>query len=111
MNDNSGKNNLFWESFPWQKSDHQAKWLFAKANEEQGLFVLKLEPHAQVEMHSHPWPHHGMVLQGEINIMFKDRQETYKAGEVYCIASGEEHGGRPGPEGCSFIELRKVNLR
>ncbi len=101
------KDKEFWENFPWENSDHQAKWLFTRANENRGLFILKLEPHAQVGMHTHPWPHHGIVIGGELIITCKGEQRSSRVGEIYQIDGGEEHGGRPGSDGCVLLELRK----
>lgn len=102
----------FWQSFPWSNSDHQAKWVLLKNdNSEKGIFILNLLPHAKVENHNHPTLHYGIVLDGELKIVQKDKQKIYKSGEVYFIDKCEVHGGSPGPNGCVLLELRDIEKK
>jgi quercetin dioxygenase-like cupin family protein len=55
------------------------------------LSLVELEPHAVVEMHSHPHEQLGMLLDGELIFTIGDEQQQLKPGDMWRIPGGVAH--------------------
>ncbi len=72
---------------------------------EGSLSLVRLEPGAEVPLHSHPHEQLGIVLEG-VEILLIDGQEHHvRPQQAYVIPGGVEHGGRGGPEGCLALDI------
>jgi quercetin dioxygenase-like cupin family protein len=69
------------------------------------LSLVRLEPDAEVPVHSHPHEQLGLVLEG-VEILLIDGEEHHVLPQqAYVIPGGVEHGGRGGPEGCLALDI------
>src|SRR5262245_19795491 len=55
------------------------------------LSVVRMEPHAVVELHSHPHEQVGMVVRGRMMFFIGTEQKTVGPGDLYRIPGGVEH--------------------
>ena len=53
--------------------------------------LVDLEPHAVVEMHSHPHEQMGLLLEGELTFTIGGETRTLAPGDLWCIPGGVEH--------------------
>jgi len=59
------------------------------------LSYVELAPGSEVPTHSHPHEQGGMVVEGQFEMWIGDERKTMGPGEMYMIAGGVPHGGRP----------------
>jgi quercetin dioxygenase-like cupin family protein len=69
------------------------------------LSLVRLEPDAELPLHSHPHEQLGIVLEGVQILMVGGREHHLQPRQAYAIPGGVEHGGRGGPEGCVVLDI------
>lgn len=62
------------------------------------LSYVEFEPHAVVEMHSHPHEQMGMLLEGELEFIIGDERKVLKPGDMWRIPGGVEHSAIAGDQ-------------
>lgn len=65
--------------------------IYTAAGEQLMISVVEFEPHAVVEMHSHPHEQMGILLEGEMEFIVGDESRVLKPGEMWRIPGGVEH--------------------
>ncbi len=61
----------------------------------------------QNDAHSHPYEVKAMITQGEITVAIAGQATTYRAGDIFSMASGCEHTELCGADGVSYVVGRK----
>jgi quercetin dioxygenase-like cupin family protein len=69
------------------------------------LNLVELEPGAVVPQHSHPHEQMGIVLSGEIVMIFEDGEHPCHAMDAMHIPSGVTHGAYAGAEGAVVLDV------
>ncbi len=79
------------------------------------LSYLEFSPGSMVPTHSHPHEQGGTVIEGRLEMWIGDERKILQPGEMYMIAGGVPHGGRPvdGPAIVldAFYPLREEYLK
>jgi quercetin dioxygenase-like cupin family protein len=69
------------------------------------LSVVRIDPHTEGTLHSHPEEQWGVILEGEC-IRIQDGQEIpAKAGDFWCTRGGVEHSVRTGDKECVVLDI------
>jgi quercetin dioxygenase-like cupin family protein len=78
----------------------------------QGLFgekamlnLVALAPGATVPRHSHPHEQLGVVLRGELNLVFAGHDRRLKEMDAYALPGDLEHEAKAGPEGALVLDV------
>ena len=67
--------------------------------------IVRIEPHAEGSMHSHPEEQWGIMLEGS-GVRTQDGVEhAVKAGDFWRTPGNIVHGLKAGPEGCFVIDV------
>ncbi len=75
------------------------------AGEQAMLSVVRIDPHTQGRIHSHPEEQWGVLLEGEC-IRIQDGVETpAKAGDFWCTPGNTLHGIRTGDVGALVLDI------
>jgi quercetin dioxygenase-like cupin family protein len=69
------------------------------------LNLVELEPGAVVPEHSHPHEQMGIVISGEIVMIFDGEERPCHAMDAMHIPSGVTHGAYAGPEGAVVLDV------
>ena len=69
------------------------------------LNLVELDPGAVVPEHSHPHEQMGIVLSGEIVMIFDGAERPCHAMDAMHIPSGVVHGAYAGPEGAVVLDV------
>ena len=70
--------------------------------------LVERPAHVALDEHTHPFEAHALILEGEIEISCVGRPaETYRAGDVFHLASGVPHTERYGPAGVRYVVGRR----
>ena len=69
------------------------------------LSVLKLEPNAKGQIHSHPEEQWGVLLEGSGTRLQGDEEFPVKAGDFWRTPGGIPHGFIAGDEGARVIDI------
>jgi quercetin dioxygenase-like cupin family protein len=69
------------------------------------LNLVELEPGAVVPQHSHPHEQMGIVISGEIVMVFDDGEHPCHAMDAMHIPSEVAHGAYAGPEGAVVLDV------
>jgi quercetin dioxygenase-like cupin family protein len=65
--------------------------IFTTAGERMMLSFVEFEPHAVVEMHSHPHEQMGLLLEGELTFTIGDNEQVVLPGQMWRIPGGVPH--------------------
>ena len=69
------------------------------------LSIVRIEPHSQGTLHSHPQEQWGVLLEGAL-VRIQDGQEVaMKAGDFWRTPGGVEHSVRTGDEGAVVLDI------
>ena len=69
------------------------------------LSVVRLDPHAEGKLHSHPQEQWGVILEGSI-VRVQDGEEFQaSAGDFWRTPGGVPHTVRAGPEGALILDV------
>ena len=69
------------------------------------LSIVRIEPHSQGTLHSHPQEQWGVLLKGAL-VRIQDGQEVaMKAGDFWRTPGGVEHSVRTGDEGAVVLDI------
>ncbi len=80
----------------------RARALFGNATM---LNLVELDPGAIVPEHSHPHEQMGIVLSGEIVMIFEGEERPCHPMDAMHIPSGVVHGAYAGPEGAVVLDV------
>jgi len=69
--------------------------------------VKSLQPRPLNDEHGHSFAVRGLVLSGTFTIRRSDVAKTYRAGEVFSVAAGQDHSEEIGPDGAEVVVGRK----
>ncbi len=69
------------------------------------LSVLKLEPNAEGQLHSHPEEQWGLVLEGSGLRRQGEEEIPVKTGDFWCTPGGVPHGFKAGSEGARVLDI------
>jgi quercetin dioxygenase-like cupin family protein len=69
------------------------------------LNLVELEPGAVVPQHAHPHEQMGIVISGEIVMIFEDGEHPCHAMDAMHIPSDVTHGAYAGPEGAVVLDV------
>ena len=64
---------------------------FTMAGDKMMLSWVELEPHAIVELHSHPHEQLGLLLEGELTFSIGDDEQRLRPGDMWRIPGGTPH--------------------
>ena len=59
------------------------------------------------DQHGHPFAVRGLVLSGAFTVTQSSITKTYRAGEIFSVAAGEDHSEEIGPDGAEVVVGRK----
>lgn len=79
--------------------------MFPLFGEDAMLNVVDLDPDTALPLHSHPHEQLGIVLSGEITMVFAGEERRLGPDDAYQIPGGVEHGGQAGPQGCRVLDV------
>lgn len=65
--------------------------IFTAAGERMMLSFVEFEPHAVVEMHSHPHEQMGLLLEGELTFTIGDEEHQVHPGQMWRIPGNVAH--------------------
>jgi threonine aldolase/quercetin dioxygenase-like cupin family protein len=68
------------------------------------LNVTDLEPHAEIEPHSHPHEQVGTVVEGAVTLTVDGERHELSAGDAYAVPGGVEHALRAGGAGARLAD-------
>lgn len=103
----------------------QASWVFNLHDETQGiartlaegittrifpgdqamLSVVRIAPHSEGTLHSHPQEQWGVLLEGELVRIQGGEEVAVKAGDFWCTPGGVEHSVRTGDVGAVVLDV------
>ncbi|MSQ19439.1 MAG: cupin [Betaproteobacteria bacterium] len=66
-----------------------------------------IEPNLFNAVHSHPFHVRAQMLEGELVLRWEGKQKTYRAGNIFTMATGCERTEWYGPEGAKFMVGRR----
>lgn len=66
-----------------------------------------LQPRPANEEHGHAYAVRGLVLSGAFTVTQRNITKTYRTGEVFSVAAGQDHSEEIGPAGAEVIVGRK----
>jgi len=69
--------------------------------------VKSLQPRPLNDEHGHSFAVRGLVLSGTFTIRLSDVAKTYRPGEVFSVAAGQDHSEEIGPDGAEVVVGRK----
>lgn len=69
------------------------------------MAVVDVAANGVVPPHSHPHEQAGLVLEGEIEFTIGEETRLLKAGDVYVIPGGVEHGAVAGDSPCKVLDI------
>jgi unsaturated pyranuronate lyase len=79
--------------------------IFTAAGERMMLSLVEFEPHAVVEMHSHPHEQMGLLIEGELTFTIGDEQHLVLPGQMWRIPGGVEHKAVAGDAPVKAIDV------
>ncbi len=106
-------------------TSHSANWLFNLHDETQGIprklaegittrifpgekamiSVVRIEPHSQGTLHSHPQEQWGVLLEGECVRIQGGEEVAATAGDFWRTPGGVEHSVRTGDKGAVVLDI------
>jgi len=69
--------------------------------------VKSLRPRPRNDEHGHPFAVRGLVLAGAFTVTQRNITKTYRTGEIFSVASGQDHSEEVGPDGAEVVVGRK----
>jgi quercetin dioxygenase-like cupin family protein len=66
-----------------------------------------LQPRPANDEHGHPFAVRGLVVSGAFTVKQGDISRTYRPGEIFSVAAGQDHTEEIGPEGAEVVVGRK----
>ncbi len=69
------------------------------------LSVVRIEPHSEGTLHSHPQEQWGVLLEGEIVRIQGGEERALKAGDFWRTPGGVEHSVRTGAAGAVVLDV------
>jgi quercetin dioxygenase-like cupin family protein len=69
------------------------------------LSRLDVAAHADVHTHSHPHEQAGILLSGELEVTIGPETRLLKAGDMFIVPGGMEHGVRTGDTPASVLAV------
>ena len=69
------------------------------------LSVVRIEPHTEGTLHSHPEEQWGVVLEGACVRIQDGKEISAKAGDFWCTRGGIEHSVRTGEQACVVLDI------
>lgn len=60
-----------------------------------------------LDLHAHPFEAKALILEGDVTIRTGDDASTYRAGDIFHLATNIEHSEQYGPQGVSYLVGRK----
>lgn len=66
---------------------------------------VRLEPGAEVPLHSHENEQGGTVVEGVIHMTIDGETRELRAGDVYIAPPDAVHGAVAGPDGCLVVDV------
>ncbi len=75
------------------------------AGNEMMLSLAELDPHAEVELHSHPHEQVGMVIEGSARFIVGEEEQVLTPGRMYVIPGGVPHRVIALEDGCKALDI------
>ncbi len=69
------------------------------------LSVVRIAPHSEGTLHSHPQEQWGVLLEGELVRILGCEEAAVKAGDFWCTPGGVEHSVRTGAAGAVVLDV------
>ena len=66
-----------------------------------------LQPRPANNEHGHAFGVRGLVLSGAFTVTQSNVTTTYRTGEIFSVAAGQDHSEEVGPEGAEVVVGRK----
>jgi quercetin dioxygenase-like cupin family protein len=66
-----------------------------------------LQPRPANNEHGHDFAVRGLVLSGAFTVTQSNVTTTYRTGEIFSVAAGQDHSEEVGPEGAEVVVGRK----
>jgi quercetin dioxygenase-like cupin family protein len=83
---------------------------FAASLKEDGYTQIEaksLRPRPRNDEHGHPFAVRGLVLAGAFTVTQCNITRTYRTGEIFSVAAGQDHSEEVGPDGAEVVVGRK----
>ena len=75
------------------------------AGEQAMLSIVRIEPHSEGTVHSHPQEQWGVLLEGELVRIQGDEEIEMKAGDFWNAPGGVSHGVRTGASAAVVLDV------
>jgi len=79
--------------------------IYTMHGEKMMISLVEFEPHAVVELHSHPHEQMGYLLSGELEFTIGDQLRVLKPGEMWRIPGNVPHRAVAGAAGVRAIDV------
>ncbi len=79
--------------------------IFTAAGRQVMLSMVEFAAHSEVPDHSHPHEQLGLLLEGELQFVIGDEQQTLHAGDMWCIPGGVPHRVKAGNQGARALDV------
>ena len=71
------------------------------------VVTVTREPNGALDVHAHPFEAKALILEGELTLRIGDDARTYRAGDIFHLATGIDHAEQYGPDGVSYLVGRR----
>lgn len=79
--------------------------VFTAAGESMMLSLAEIDPHAEVELHSHPHEQIGMVVAGHARFIVGEEERVLGPGDMYFIPGDVPHRVIALEDGCKALDV------
>lgn len=79
--------------------------IYTAAGDNVMLSLVEFEPHAVVELHSHPHEQMGLLLEGELQFTIGDQTAWVRPGQMWRIPGGVEHKAVAGDQPVKALDV------
>jgi quercetin dioxygenase-like cupin family protein len=79
--------------------------IFTTTGEKMMLSFVEFQPHAVVELHSHPHEQMGLLLEGELTFTIGDEEHLVRPGQMWRIPGDVPHKAIAGDEPVKALDV------
>lgn len=79
--------------------------MYPASGDKMTINFVRIDPGAEVPLHSHPHEQAGTVIEGVINMTIDGETRALRAGDMYIARPNSVHGATAGPDGCLVVDV------